>query len=587
MFFLYAFLTILNKCILFYGFMLDPAHTSFDWNRAFHLAIPRLHLYAAFILFLLSFSFLFRNLSRWYLLGINGTLSLVMMVDLLYVRAFNTLPTFNVLAQLSNLDNLTDSIIMLIQPWDAVFWIDLPVGLFLLVRYRYLFAVNRWKVVPSLFLMVLSLAVICYVPLGSHYFGRKDSKALFRLFDPTITCYNLSPIGFHALDMVAYVKEGRTVKLSQRDVQEIREWYDKKAEHLPDNRYKGIGRGKNLIMIQVESLENFVLNRKLFGQELTPHLNKILQHSLFFSQIYEQVNHGSTSDAEFMSNTSIYPLRKGSVFFRYPANRYVSLPRLLEAKGYRTMVLHADKGSYWNWAQALRSIGFQQTADITRFAREERIGMGLSDASFFKQALPMLKQNSQPFFSFLITMSSHSPYKIPREQQLLHLEPDKYPESLFNYLQSIRYVDQQLGYFFAALKKEQLLSDTIVVLYGDHEGVHKYTPGDMKPYPELANGKRVPFIVYAEPLTGKEIATIGGQIDMMPTIAYLMGIEEHQYLHSAMGRNLLKTEKNYAVLANGKLVGDEREPARQELYKQGLFVADRIIKGDYFRLISR
>ncbi len=86
-----------------------------------------------------------------------------------------------------------------------------------------------------------------------------------------------------------------------------------------------------------------------------------------------------------MTNTSVFPVRKGSTFFRFPNSTYNSLPTILENHGYYTKAIHADKGSYWNWAPALTDIGFQQCIDAKSFKMDETIFLGLSDGSFFRQ----------------------------------------------------------------------------------------------------------------------------------------------------------------------------------------------------------
>src|SRR3712207_218879 len=120
------------------------------------------------------------------------------------------------------------------------------------------------------------------------------------------------------------------------------------------------------------------------------------------------------SDAELLANTSIFPVRRGSTFFRYPNNTYPSsLPKLLEDIGYNTIAIHPDKGSYWNWLPSLSSIGFKKCIDSSHFNMDETIGLGLSDGSFFKQLVPILKQQKNPFYSFSITLSNHAPFSMP------------------------------------------------------------------------------------------------------------------------------------------------------------------------------
>lgn len=563
---------------------MDPAHISSDWNAALHMVMSRIELYAAFVLFFLSFAFLCKNRFHiWYLIGINAVVSVFLLVDLWYVRACNTLPSAHLLQQLVNLNNLWGSILLLMRRIDLIFVVDVVVATLLAFWFRRGYRSTRVKRPLFLLTIVPSLLVLLYIPIGSHYFGKKDELALFQLFDPLISCYNLSPIGYHVLDAWLYVKDGLPVQLSEKRRQEIRQWFVQKEEQLPDNGYKAVARNKNLIVIQVESLENFVLNRSFAGQEITPNLNRLLSGGLYFPNLFEQVNEGVTSDAEFMVNTSVYPLRKGSTFFRYPGNFYKSLPLLLRQRGYTSLALHGDKGSYWNWAQALKAVGFNRTIDRSVLKNDETIGMGISDGSFFGQTASLLSATRSPFYAFLVTLSSHAPYNLPQKYRELRLEKAFDQSTIGGYLQSIHYTDKQIGQFLDQLKKAGVLSNSIVAVYGDHEGIHKYVHEQTKAYPELTNGKRVPLIISGGDVKPAIISTFGGHIDIFPTLAYLLGVEEEAYRRSVMGRNLLKTNKSYAILSDGTYLGKTTSGPDIRLYKNALRIADDIIKSDYFR----
>lgn len=583
MFFVLTFLALLAKCVAFYGFILDPTHTSLDWNAAAHMVIPRIKLYAAFVLFFLSFALLFTSKIRsWYLLAANALVSFILLVDLWYVRAFHTLPSVHLLLQVGNMNNLSGSILLLTRRIDWLFVADVIVASLLFYRVQRKQRTKKGTLPLFLAALLSSLAVLLYVPASSHFFGQKDEAALFQLFDPLISCYNLSPIGYHALDAWLFAKEGLPTQLTAQRRQEIQEWFAHMHEQLPDNSYKAVAGNKNLIMIQVESLENFVLKRSIAGQEITPTLNRLLASGVYFPNLLEQVNEGVTSDAEFMTNTSVYPLRKGSTFFRYPDNVYHSLPTLLQQRGYTSLALHGDKGSYWNWAKALKAIGFDRTIDSSMLANDETIGMGLSDGSFFKQAAAILSTTRRPFYAFLVTLSSHAPYDLPPKYRTLQLDQAFDQTALGGYLQSIHYVDQQIGQFLGQLKHTGVLADSIVVVYGDHEGIHKYANDQTQAYPELANGKRVPLIISGAGMHQAEIATFGGHIDIFPSLAYLLGLDAEWYRHSVMGRNLLNTKKDYAILSDGTYVGKAASDDELHRSKHALRIADDIIKSNYF-----
>ncbi|HWJ02801.1 MAG TPA: sulfatase-like hydrolase/transferase, partial [Verrucomicrobiae bacterium] len=138
------------------------------------------------------------------------------------------------------------------------------------------------------------------------------------------------------------------------------------------------------------------------------------------------------------------------------------------------------------------------------------------------------------------------------------------------------------------LDQSGLLDNTVVVFYGDHEGVHKFYQDEVdqvKPSQDwwLNNHAEVPLIIYQKGLKGEEITTIGGEIDILPTVSYLMGIDDDAVAGTAMGRNLLKTNKNYAILGNGQPTGRIYSAEESQNLTKGIEFADKIIQSNFFK----
>lgn len=590
----YTFISLLFKCIYLLGFLLNASHYSFNLSTAYERARGTLPYYFSFIILLLSISFLFKNkYINYYLIFINFFVSLLLCADVWYYRGFSTMPSFHVLTQINNLDNLTGSIFSMTSYKDLFFFADI---LFLMIFYSvfkntYL-NINR-SIPLFLFFFLLSAFYILSVPFRIMFLGEADPKETFKIYDPSVTAVNLSPIGYHFLDAYNFWKDYQPLVLNENDKTRIKQWFDNKKESLPDNKYKNLFAGKNLICIQVESLENFVINKKINTQEITPNLNKLIKNSLYFSSIYEQVNEGTSSDSDLMTNTSIYPIRRSSTFFRYPDNSYNSLPLLLKKENYSTLAIHPDSASFWNWEKALTSIGFEKCIDSSHFDTSESIGLGISDGSYLKQIVPILSEEKQPFYTFLVTLTSHGPFDLPAKYRELKLDDNLDKSYLGGYFQSVHYTDKQLGIFIDNLKNQGLLDNTVLVIYGDHCGVHKYysdSLSSLSPSEDwwFDNHTQIPLIMYQDGLeNGEEIKIQGGQIDILPTISYLMGIDEKDYEDTAMGRNLLKTQKNYAVLTNRKFMGDADNEKYKDSAIEGLDLADMIIKSNYFKAASK
>ncbi|AHF06634.1 LTA synthase family protein [Desulfitobacterium metallireducens] len=588
--FFFMVISLLLKSILFIG-LVNNNGTNFSALHAFKSfsSPPPLSVYVFFIVIFLSFTYLFKGKRHyWALLSIDFVISLFLIVDLMYFRGFGSFLTPFLLSQSSNLDNLFSSIISMLRPVDLLFVVDLLVLGVIGLRVRNLYARAERSFLLCFFLLGVSISGIYYQHVHLDIKGNGDTM-LFRVaWAPNQTLTNLSPLGYHLYDLYNYYEDTKPYTFTVQESEQLKTWFDEKQENLPPNQYAGLYKGENLLVIQVESLENSVINQRVNGQEITPNLNKLLSNSLYFSNYYEQVYNGNSSDAELMTNTSVYPARKGATFFRFPQNTYNSLPKLLESQGYNTQAIHADKGALWNWQSALQGIGFQKTTDASYFNQDEQIGLGVSDGSYLKQVVPLITEKKYPFYTFMVTLSSHSPFELPEKFQTMDLDEKLNKTKLGGYFQSIHYTDEQLGTFLTTLEEKGILENTTIAIYGDHTGVHKYYDNEVQAIedPEswyLDNSKRIPLIIYHKGLTGQEIKTTGGQIDLLPTLAYLMGIPEDKYSQTAFGRNLLNTQKDFAILANGEYKGTPVSVEEQNQEIQGIALADLILRSNYLK----
>jgi lipoteichoic acid synthase len=585
-----TFVCILIKTLMFIGMIFSNNFQEVNFIKALKI-IPILTAYICFILLILSFLFLFKARMKFLLtVFINIAITVLMIADLWNFRAFGSFVTMHSLSQMGNLDNLGSTILSYMHIVDVLYFLDiLLISIVFMVFEKKLAIIKNSKrnILAFVLVFIFSISALGFL----HYMvdirksSRFKTKYLFlNCWTPRQTMQNLSPIGYHIFDAYVYWKDCQPVRLSQQEKDDIKKWYSDKKENLPDNEYKGLFKGKNVIFIETESLENFVINQKISGQEITPNINRLLKNSLYFPNFYAQVHGGTSSDAMLLSNTSVYPIRRGTTFFRFPYTTYNSLPKLLEGIGYSTIAAEPDRGSYWNWMEALKSFGFDKCLDVSNFNASEKIGMGLSDGSFLGQLAPITLQQKNPFYLFMVTQTTHTPYDLPKQYRELNIPESINKTKLGGYFQSLKYTDKHIGIYLSNLDKEGLLDNTVVVIFGDHEGVHKFYPTEIagvQPSESWwSNNGQVPFIIYSKGLEGKKIETIGGEIDILPTISYLMGVDEAKYIDTAMGRNLLKTNKSFAALSPWKYVGSEKDKASAI---EGITIADKIITSDYFK----
>lgn len=275
-----------------------------------------------------------------------------------------------------------------------------------------------------------------------------------------------------------------------------------------------------------------------------------------------------------MFNTSIFPISVGCTFLRFGENTYNSLPNILEKQNYTSIAIHGDNKEYWNRNIVYPALGFSKYITEEEFIVRDTGGMGMLDSSLFKQSIIELLTINQPYYLYIITLTSHMPFEAARQVGELILTNE---DETVDYVQTINYTDKCLGVFYQELKQRGLLENTALIIYGDHEGVHKYY--DSKSLP--SNDNKIPFIIHVPGMQGLVVDTIGGQIDLMPTLAYLLGISSEEFASTVMGRNLFNSGSGAAaILPNGTIIGHTQDEAH---LREAQTIADLIIKSDFFK----
>lgn len=523
-------------------------------------------------------------------LTIDILVTIIFISDIWYYRANGTFLSIRHLIH-KEIFNPIDKNLFNFRLVDLTCFIDFII-LFLIYKFVKIKEVKNEKKLYLRVIKAISVFLISgFVIIMGHYCidikQMEPGKNLFRLsWAPFQTFSDMSPLGYHGFDINFYKDKNKS--LTSNDITIIENWFNDNKETIPDNKYKGMLKGKNLIAIQVESLENFVINQKVYGQEITPNLNKLLSKSLYFDNIYEQNNSGTSSDADLLVNTSIFPIRQGTTVFSYPWDKYNSLQHLLNSKGYTTISTHAELPGSWNWAELHKSFGADKIFDINMYNQDEIIGLGLSDESYLTQISEKLKNETEPFYAFMTTLTSHGPFDMPENKKYLDLPKDLDENMLGAYFQSVRYTDEAIGKFIKQLEKNNQLDNTVIMIYGDHCGVHKFYEQDIQDSPLEGdwwkdNHKKIPYIIYSKDLQPEVISNAGGQSDFLPTISYLLGMDRSEFENTSMGRVLVNTERNATILNSGDIVGNPRDDKEFTHLKDTFKIANNIIEKDYFK----
>ncbi|PCL90309.1 LTA synthase family protein [Paenibacillus lautus] len=480
----------------------------------------------------------------------------ILYADLIYYRYFDDFITVPVLMQAGQVGSLGDSIRSLIHGVDLFFFIDwlviVPFTAVMVFRKRTStsetygfpgeFQRHRRKRVfgrlaAGTLVFILGM-VMTFVPIKKA----SDTWAV-GLFEGNwwnITLYNVTGlIGFHGYDLYRYGRDhliGQP-KLADEEVNQVKAWFD--AKH---GKASGTGalfgkyKGSNVIMIQTEAFMNFVIGQSIGGQEITPNFNRLMKDSMYFSNFYHQTGQGRTSDADFVTHSSLLPLPTGSVFTRYADREYDTLPEILKEQGHAANVFHAYDSSFWNRTTMYREMNYDRFYSKKDYEMNDVLGWSLSDKAFFAQSLDRMKGIEQPFYSFLITLTSHHPYYVPKDAR--KLDTGEFEGTMFgDYLQSIHYVDEAFGQFEEQMKRQGLWDNTILLIYGDHDNsikeisdYEKFLGRDLNALDMEQIMNQVPLLIRLPDGGNAGVyPEAAGMMNVTPSILHLLGVSEAPY----------------------------------------------------------
>ena len=368
----------------------------------------------------------------------------------------------------------------------------------------------------------------------------------------------------------------------------FREYYSSKDDDNKENQYTNLFKDKNIIVIHGESIQGFTMNLKFNDEELTPNLNKMAKEGIYFSNYYAQESVGNSSDTEFTSLTSILPTSSGTVFMNYFNRDYETILKLLKEKDYYTFSMHANNGSAWNRNVMYKYLGYDDFYYYTKdYEIDEVIGLGLSDKSFFRQSVEKIKEISNEhknFYGTLVMLTNHTPFSDTENFEYFLDIKTKDEETgeeiiipwlentkLGNYLKSVNYADSAIGYLFELLEEADLLDNTVIVLYGDHDAKLKkselnklfqseyYDNSLINPNDRIdildeftyELNRKVPFIIWSKDIKdtkySKQVDEVMGMIDMMPTLSNMLGVKPKY----ALGHDIFSIKNNVIVFPSG------------------------------------
>ncbi len=513
---------------------------------------PRL-LVVSFALGLILYSpaLFFKKRGRYiYLFSVSFFISFIFLMQFLYFEYGQSFVQVSALRYAGQATEITGTIVSLLS-WKLLFFITnilvvaLALGLTFQEHYQEILLSHKEKIV--LFILLLAVA-FC----GYYFLVRQEDKdwgdasRLYQdVYDLNTLVEKIGIFNFTLEDALKYLLRSNLVTADDKAFLASFAKSRVSVASKKKPQYFGIAKNKNIIIVQIESLENCVIGQTLGGQEITPNLNQLVNQGVYFTNYYTQVGPGNTADAEFSTLNSLYPLSDDVVFVDYAQNYYQALPADLVKNGYHTYALHGDVPTFWNRSNIYPNLGYQKQISEDDYVITRPIGKGpspLGDEDFLMQSLPKMETFKQPFLSTLITLSSHTPFELPQDLQTLPIPQNtnlNYTQQ--QYLESIHYMDKALGEFMAKLQTEPFYKNSIILVYGDHESytnICDQLNTAPQTFPALFNSQ-VPLLILHSGIPAEQIATPASHLDFFPTVANLVGVASPK---SILGQDIFNTQ---------------------------------------------
>ncbi|MBF2222578.1 lipoteichoic acid synthase [Staphylococcus epidermidis] len=569
--------------------------------------------YSLIALVLSVFLFLKGKKAFWFIFIGGFLLTFLLYANVVYFRFFSDFLTFSTLNQAGNVESMGGAVSASFKWYDFVYFIDTIIYLAILIFKR------KWldnRAFSKKFVPVVMATSVALFFLNLAFAETDRPELLTRTFDHKYLVKYLGPYNFTVYDGVKTIENNQQKALaSEDDLTKVLN-YTKQKRTEPNPEYYGAAKKKNIIKIHLESFQTFLINKKVNGKEVTPFLNKLSsgnQDFTYFPNFFHQTGQGKTSDSEFTMDNSLYGLPQGSAYSLKGDNTYQSLPAILDQKqGYTSNVMHGDYKTFWNRDQVYKHFGIDNFYDATYYdmSDDNIVNLGLKDKPFFKASADYQSKMKKPFYSHLITLTNHYPFTLDEEDASID-KPNTGDSTVDGYIQTAHYLDQALEEYITDLKKKGLYDNSVIMIYGDHYGIsenhnnamekllgEKITPA------KFTDLNRTGFWLKVPGKSGGVNKEYAGQMDVMPTLLHLVGIDSKNYL--MFGSDMFSKQHNNVVpFRNGDFITEDYKYVNGKIYsnkdnelltekpkdfdknkkqvEKDLEMSDSVLNGDLFR----
>lgn len=526
---------------------------------------------------------------RWAQIVVMALLDVLLVANLMYFRTYYSAIPASSYLEAGNLADFKASVT------DSLRWADIVLPLITIatavMAFRYkttkrqpLTAVLKWWAAPLAgFALLLTGVNLCKG--GFH-------KSLCSVRQSAYLCSADAPI-FSVFGCIWYDITDAAEPITPEKQAEIERWLASQPKHQPADSVTE--KRSNLLIVFAESLESWVLEKKVDGKEITPCLNRLLKEksTLYAPNVLTQVKGGRSIDAQLMICSGLLPLMSGTYSSLYYDNTFYTLQKAMRGlKHSRSYLLTIDKVSTWNQGAVARSFGTDTIISYHDFKMTEAFGTHkrIGDASFFQQCREKIERGEvwkpgESVYMQFVTYSGHAPFKLPDHLRTITF-PASIPEKAADYMTTAHYTDKAIGDFVAYLKTLPQYKETIVVIVGDHEGLASYRQelvGNPACRGLVSDKQLTPFIVLNSPV-GMRYDKFMGQIDIYPTLLNLMQLDAYRW--HGLGQSILDPRKQGVAVGSVMNVEGTGSDKEMERLKEAHTVSDYMLRYDWLKRLD-
>lgn len=526
---------------------------------------------------------------RWAQIVVMALLDVLLVANLMYFRTYYSAIPASSYLEAGNLADFKASVT------DSLRWADIVLPLITIatavMAFRYkttkrqpLTAVLKWWAAPLAgFALLLTGVNLCKG--GFH-------KSLRSVRQSAYLCSADAPI-FSVFGCIWYDITDAAEPITPEKQAEIERWLASQPKHQPADSVTE--KRSNLLIVFAESLESWVLEKKVDGKEITPCLNRLLKEksTLYAPNVLTQVKGGRSIDAQLMICSGLLPLMSGTYSSLYYDNTFYTLQKAMRGlKHSRSYLLTIDKVSTWNQGAVARSFGTDTIISYHDFKMTEAFGTHkrIGDASFFQQCRDKIERGEvwkpgESVYMQFVTYSGHAPFKLPDHLRTITF-PASIPEKAADYMTTAHYTDKAIGDFVAYLKTLPQYKETIVVIVGDHEGLASYRQelvGNPACRGLVSDKQLTPFIVLNSPV-GMRYDKFMGQIDIYPTLLNLMQLDAYRW--HGLGQSILDPRKQGVAVGSVMNVEGTGSDKEVERLKEAHTVSDYMLRYDWLKRLD-